>query len=80
MFYISLFYLFAYFIYFRQNKKISIFSILIFIHIIIYSYIYKSDNFNIWLGGMKNDSNNNACKIIKPQKCCLNIFDGLFDQ
>ena len=79
--YIYLFYLFAYFIYFRKNKNIFFFSILILIHIIIYSYIFKCDKFDVGLGGVKidNDLNKNACKIIKPQKCGLNILDGLFD-
>lgn len=54
---------------------------MILIHIIIYSYIFKCNNFDVGLGGVKidNDSNNNACKILKPQKCGLNILDGLFD-
>jgi hypothetical protein len=41
----------------------------------------KCDNFDMGLGGIKinNDLNYNACKIVKPQKCGINIFDGLFD-
>jgi len=79
--YFYMFYLFTYYIYYRKNKNIFFLSILFLIHIIIYSNMLKCDNFDLGLGGIKinNDSNKNACKIIKPQKCGINIFDGLFD-
>ena len=79
--YFYIFYLFAYYIYYQKNKNIFFLSILFLIHIIIYTYMLKCDNFEMGLGGIKinNDLNYNACKIVKPQKCGINVLDGLFD-
>ena len=81
IFYIYLFFLFCHFIHYRKKKKFFFLSTLILIHTIIYFFFFKCDNFDNGLGGINidNNPNENACSIIKPKKCGINILDGFFD-
>ena len=81
LFYLYVFYLLFYFLYHKKIKKMFFIIFFFLIHVYVYLFFFKCDNFYNGLDGIKidNNPNENACSIVKPKRCGLDFFDGIFD-
>ena len=69
---------------YNKYRLIFISLALSFIWIIIYTYIKTKKNCNIWYNGyngikLENNPKYDKCKIVQPNKCWINLIDGIFD-
>ena len=71
--------------YIYNNYRLIFISLtLSFIWIIIYTYIKIKNNCNVWYNGyngikLENNPKYDKCKIVQPNKCWINLIDGIFD-
>ena len=85
IFFIIIFFIFILLKYIYNNYSIIFISLaLSFIWIIIYTNIKIKKNCNIWYNGynglrLENNQNFDKCKIVQPNKCWINLLDGIFD-